>query len=127
MMARKGNQQRNGLNRDGLKYQNVVSEMVNKENLKSHDGKIAEEEPSSSPQEGKNNAKGSGKKNKQRSACVFGRRKSDDTNPNLSQTMDTSSRIRDPSGSGLSSGASGSKGNNEMILIAYCLLLLNYL
>ncbi|KAG1326150.1 Chaperone protein DnaJ [Cocos nucifera] len=114
-MARKGNQQRNGLNRNGPNYKNVVSEMVNKESLKSHDGKIAEEEPSSSPsQEGKNNTKGSGKKSKQRSAGVSCRGKSDDTNPNLSQTVDTSSKIRDPAGSDLSSGASGSRGNDEM-------------
>lgn len=122
-MARKGTQQRNGLNRNGPNRKNIVPEMVNKENLKSHDGKIAEEDPSnadhpvmsSNPsQESKNNAKGSGKKKKQRSAGVPCRGKSDDTNPNLSQTVDTSSKIRDPSGSDLSSGASGSRGNDEM-------------
>lgn len=121
-MARKGNQQRNGLNRNGPSYKNIVSEMVSKEDLKSHDGKIAEEEPStadhpvmsSSPREGKNNTKGSGKKNKQRSAGVSCIGKSDDTNPNLSQTVDTSSTIRDPAGSDLSSGTSGSRGNDEM-------------
>lgn len=121
-MARKGNQQRNGLNRNAPNHKNVVSETVDKENLKSHDGKIAEEElsnayqqvMSSSPGESKNNTKGSGKKNKQRSANVSCRVKCDDKNPNLSQSADTSSKTRDPAASDLSSDASGSRGNDEM-------------
>ncbi|XP_074586064.1 uncharacterized protein LOC141841768 [Curcuma longa] len=118
-MARKGYQQRNGLNCNTPDHTAVISDSV-KEKSEIQNGMPAETDHlntdnlchSRSPGAKTNKPKANGKKNRQRAGHTLAREKSDDENPILPQTMDKSLNLQDLPRSTPSSDASKKVGTD---------------
>ncbi|KAG6517407.1 hypothetical protein ZIOFF_020793 [Zingiber officinale] len=101
-MAKKGYQQRDGLNCNAPDHKAVISDSV-REKSEMQNGMAAETDHlnadnvchSSSPGAKTNKTKANGKKNRQPSGHALTRDKSDDENPSLPQLMDKSGNLHD--------------------------------